>query len=285
MGKIIKITIRGRSTETEAPTVEDAVEQIRDCLDLMRGLEDAVAEDGQSEIVWRLVNARRASPLSIEIEAFPRRFATNIDERTALVISCAARGLAAIKERAERPEYFTDRVLQRTHRLAVRVTNGLDLSEMDFGDDLPKSTLTPTVAIVVARNTDRVLKPFDRPHREIGSAEGYVQAVEVDGHGHKVLTLRHRVTGEDVKCYLNGNALEEMEQRQIRDVYRHARVLVSGIIHVRSDERIGRIDADDLRFFRSRGELPQVDDITDPEFTGGLQSEEYLRRLRDGNLN
>lgn len=283
MGRVIKITIRGRGAETDAPTVEDAIGQIRDYLEVIQGVEEAVVGGGESEIVWRLVNAQRASPLTVELEAFPKRFATNIDRRVALVVSGTAHGLAAVREKAERPEYFTDRVLQRAHKIAERVTNGLDLSEIDFGENLPKDTLTPAVAGVVSRNTDRILRPTDRPYNELGSVEGYILGVEVDGQGHKVLTIQHRLTGEEVKCFLSGDALEKLESRQIRDVYRHARVLVSGRIHVRADRKISRMDAEDLRFFRSRHELPDIDDIIDREFTGGLASEEYLGRLRRGD--
>ena len=31
-------------------------------------------------------------------------------------------------------------------------------------------------------------------------------------------------------------------------------------------------------------ELPSVDDILDEDFTGGLRTEEYLERLRNGQL-
>jgi hypothetical protein len=35
---------------------------------------------------------------------------------------------------------------------------------------------------------------------------------------------------------------------------------------------------------RARSELPQIDDILDPDFTDGIESVEYVRRLRDGTL-
>lgn len=34
-----------------------------------------------------------------------------------------------------------------------------------------------------------------------------------------------------------------------------------------------------------KDELPGVDDILDDEFTGGLKTEEYLERLRNGRLS
>jgi hypothetical protein len=48
---------------------------------------------------------------------------------------------------------------------------------------------------------------------------------------------------------------------------------------------LSQIDAISVRFLRNRADLPTVDDIADETFTGGLSSEEYLERLRDGSLS
>jgi hypothetical protein len=45
------------------------------------------------------------------------------------------------------------------------------------------------------------------------------------------------------------------------------------------------MDATQVRFLRSRSELPDVDDIIDPNFTGGMRSEDYLDKLRDDDIS
>jgi hypothetical protein len=45
-----------------------------------------------------------------------------------------------------------------------------------------------------------------------------------------------------------------------------------------------QVEADAVQFLRPREELPRASEIVDENFTGGLKSEEYLERLRNGNL-
>ena len=44
------------------------------------------------------------------------------------------------------------------------------------------------------------------------------------------------------------------------------------------------MEVETVRFFKPRQYLPQIDDIIDENFTGGLTSEAYLERLRIGTL-
>ena len=165
------------------------------------------------------------------------------------------------------------------------MANGLDLSEIDFGEGIPGVVVTPLVAQLSANNVRAVLTPGDKPYRELGAIEGVIESVERDGFGRRILSVKHRLTGETIKCVLSGNALEAVEDHRIADVYRSRRLRVFGIIHYRSLGRIREIDATEAEFGRPRAELPSVDDILDENFTGGLRSEDYLERLRDGRLN
>ena len=226
---------------------------MRDYLEVLRGVEEAAAGDGTSKIVWRIVDASRNSPLAFELEAFPKHYAVNIDGRVQIVMSETAFGFASLQTNAEHPSYFTDKVLGRVHRIFERATNGLSQSDADFGVGLPQLLLTPTVARMAARNTDRVLKPTDKPYKELGSVEGFFQGVERDGYGRHVAFVRDHVTGEVVKCLVSGTALANVEEHQ-----------VFGKLHYRAKGKLTQIEAYSFRFFRNRPDLPQVEDIIDP---------------------
>ena len=284
MNRTVKISISGRGPDTDAPLVEDALDEIRDWVGILRGVEEAAAGSSGTAIEWRLVNASRNSPLAFEIAPFPRQFATNIDRRVAIVLEETARGLHAIQTRAERPRHFTNDVMRKARRVMERVTNGLGSAAIDFGPDLPTTRITPTVARAATRNVDLVLESPDRPYKEVGSVEGYLQAVERDGFGRCIAYVVERVTGQQVKCIVTGVALADLESREIRDIWRSQRVQVAGLIHFEGIGKIDRIDAEHFRFMRARSELPQVDDILDPDFTGAIESVEYVRRLRDSTL-
>ena len=279
--RTIKLSVRARG-ETDSPSVDDFIGQVRDYFEILEGVEGAIAEDGASALVWRVVNAHTNSPIQIEVRAFAREFAVNIDERADIVTRQTALGLRQLRQSGERPEYFTDQVLQRAERFFDRVTNGLAATVVDYGPDLPELEITPTVARVAVEHTRKILKPEMRPYQEFGSVEGFAESIERDGWGNPILRIHSRLTGESVKAFVTGDAAAELEKHQIRDVWKGRRVQVVGRLKYRGVGNLNYVEAIAVRFMRDRTELPELDDIQDENFTGGLSSEEYLERLRDG---
>ena len=285
MSDPIRFTIRAKDVETDAPTVEDLLAQIGDWNSIMRGVEEAIAEDGTSEIEWRVTGASKNSPLSFELTPFPRRHGMNIERRTKQVKEGISAGLSVLRAKPERPSYFTEQVLEKAERLFERVTNGLSLTRIEFGDDLPTIEITPSQAKLAAKNVTAVREPKEKPYREIGSVEGILQAVERDGYGRPLLWIKLRVSGETIKCIARGGAQSEVEHHEIADIWRNRRVRIFGTIYYRALGQITQVESDAVQFLRLREELPRASEIVDENFTGGLKSEEYLERLRNGTLS
>jgi len=78
MSKTITVSITGKGPGTDAPSVGDVLDQLRDYFDLLGILEETLAEDGQSAIVWRIVDATKVNPLTFTIQAFARQYAVNV---------------------------------------------------------------------------------------------------------------------------------------------------------------------------------------------------------------
>lgn len=281
MPRTIKLSVKA-SGEIDSPTVDDLLEQVRDYFEILKGVEQAVAEDGSNAIEWRIVAATTNSPITFEARAFAHDFGVNVDNRAEIVARHTALGLQQLEQKGERPPYFTDKVLARADRLFSRVTNGLERTSVFLGDDLPSLDVTPAIARRASENVRAALKPDSRPYEELGSIEGFVEKIEKDGWGHPVVRLRVRLTGDTVKCFVRGNALKAFEDRQIGDVWRGRRVQLFGMLKFKGLGALFQIDADEVRFLRTRAELPSVEDILDENFTGGLSTEEYLTRVRDG---
>jgi hypothetical protein len=284
MSDPIRLTIRGHNVETDAPTVEDLLAQIGDWMVILRSVEEAIAEDGSTEIEWRVTGASKSSPLAFELMPFPRRHGMNIEGRTEGVKEHVSRGLQLLRSRAERPTYFTDPVLEKAEGLFQRVTNGLDLTTIEFGDSFPPVEISRDDAKIAAANTLAVRRPRDKPYREIGSIEGALQRVERDGYGRPVLYVRLRLDGETVKCLARGDAESEVERHEIAEIWKSRRIRLFGTIHYRAPGRMTQIECDSVQFLRPQDELPRAIDIVDANFTSGLTSEEYLERLRNGDF-
>ena len=101
MTKPIKITVSGTDHRGgDAPAVEDLLAQIKDFVYVLREVEDAVSDTG-GEIVWRVTDASKNSPLTIEVTPTPKQHAMNIDERVEKVVRATAMGFQKIAQTGE----------------------------------------------------------------------------------------------------------------------------------------------------------------------------------------
>lgn len=283
MSRTVTISVEASAPDTDAPTVDDLLAQLRDYFDLLNIVEENLAADGQTAVQWRVISAAKASPLSFTCQAFPRQFAVNIDTRVDMVLGFANTALMDLCTGNDLSAVLLDGAAAKALSIFQRVTNGLGRTVFETDSPkIPVVALTPPVARVAVRTISSQLSPVDRPYKELGSIEGYVETVSLDGWGRRILYLKHRISGAEVKCVVSGDAEREFALREIADVWRKQRVTVSGTIHFKSAGRISHVDVDRVRFLRSRTELPGVDDIIDVGFTGGMKSEEYLAKLRDG---
>ena len=48
--RVVRIRIRGHGAETDAPSVEDLLDQVRDYVEILKGVEAAIAADGENAI-------------------------------------------------------------------------------------------------------------------------------------------------------------------------------------------------------------------------------------------
>ena len=61
MSKKIKLSVSGRGSETDAPTIEDFLGQVRDYFEVLSQVEETLAGDGESAIEWRITGASKNS--------------------------------------------------------------------------------------------------------------------------------------------------------------------------------------------------------------------------------
>lgn len=282
MAKPIKITIKGSDeTGTDAPTVDDFLGQVRDFLDVLRGVERAVSDDGENEIVWRVTNAQMNSPIWVEVTPFAKNPAIYVEARAEAVERVAVEGMRAIKLGEQHPRGFNDDVMKKARAIYARVTNGL--SDTAFSFDHTISAEPIIIDRQVASNVEAAhsaaLSEAPQPYRELGSIEGFVSKAELDGFGRAVLRFRARLTGEEIKAVAAGRAFQQLESLKLSDVWQGVRVRVYGIISYRGLGEIQGMEASGIEVM-DQTSLPSPEDIIDETFTGGLKAEEYLAELR-----
>jgi hypothetical protein len=286
----IKIIIRGRATDNDRPTIEDVVNQVRDFFHLL-SLVEIAANPGlsSSEVVWRVTRVTMRSPLTLEAEGESKRHGYDVSDRVIRTKHLALEGLAQLSKRPERPAHFNDSALQLANQLFDRVSNGL--SQTDVVDPLKPRRATKIradAALGARRNLDIILRPVE-PLTEVMEPTQYVELGSVEGtlaktgrwRGKPAFYVRDALTGSDVLCFPGRNLASRFgEETSVSEVWRGKRVRVSGIIEYTSAGQVKCIRADSVEELSERNKTPDVEEIFDPDFTGGLSPLAYLERLR-----
>jgi hypothetical protein len=283
LAKPISITVKGNDVDGEdAPTVEDLLAQIQDFVGVLKGVEEAMADDGKKEIVWRVTNVTRNSPLSFEITPFPKSHAMNIDHWAEQVVVSAAQGFLALSTGRGRPAYFSDALIEKVEKVYDRITNGLAQTAVDFSNyvEAPPIEITKQTVGTSVSAIQMFRAPQPVPHKELGSVEGTITRVELDGYQRPVLWLRSRLDGQTIKCIAVGSALDRIGRYEIGEVLKGMRITVYGVVNYRDLENIGSVEVDGVHVFVDDSELPSFADIVSPGFTNGLEASEFLEALR-----
>lgn len=281
MAKSIRVTIKGAGEPGKnAPTVDDLIGQIRDFVGVLEGVEKAFSDDDSIQIVWRVTDAERENPISFELTPFSANPAIFIDSRAEQVERATFEGFAALRRGIQRPSYFTDDVLSKARKIHSRVLNGLAGTTATLRDspDVEPVVIDLDAARAVEKATD-ASRPVVAPYRSLGSIEGFVARAELDGFGRAVLRFKSRLDGTEIKAIASGKAFRQIEAMRLSDVWEGIRVRVYGTINHKSLSSIDHIDADYIELM-DKADLPDIDDIVDPNFTGGLSTEDYLAELR-----
>jgi hypothetical protein len=280
MGKPVRVTITGPADGwIDAPTVDDLLGQIRDFLDVLRGVERAAEAGGTNQLVWRVTDAAMNSPISLELTPFGAGPAAATAARAERVERIAIDGLKALRRGEARPPYFTDDVIAKARKLHSRVTNGLSDTIIALADDAEPVVIDRAAARDFERTMERAQALASIPYKEFGSVEGFVTKPELDGYGRAILRFKARLGGAEIKAFASGHAFRQVEALTLHDVWEGVRVRVYGTISYKTLGQIEHINATGIEVLDTQP-LPGINDIVDPNFTGGLSTEEFLRELR-----
>jgi len=266
---------------TDAPTVDDLLGQVQDFVEMLRGVEDAVTDDGKV-LVWRVTDVTMNSPISIEVTPFSPNPAIFADSRAVVVQDAVRKGFSALAAGELRPAYFTDDVLPSAQRIYGRILNGLAETTIDFESDeeTPPVEISREIARVVT-TAAAAARPIHIPYRELGSIEGFISTAERDGYGRGVLRFRSRLDGAIVKAVATGEAFQQLEKFRLGEVWDGVRVRVYGVLRYRDFGDLESVDATGIEVL-DQAHLPSAADIIDPDFTGGRRTEDYLEAMRNG---
>ncbi len=288
MANPIKIIVRGIETDgNDFPTVQDLLSQVRDQVDILEEVEAAITGVSRPELVWRVTDVTKDSPITFEITPFAKTHGMNIENMAYTVVKATADGLEAISKMGTRPLHFNDKVLKKVNGFNKRVTNGLCGTEIDFSkyDSAESFKIDARSAKQTSAKIEEIIKPKIKPHREIGSIEGHVKTIGRDGFGKPFVTISTRLDRQDVKCIFSDAGLDKIGHLEVGRVIKGLRVKLHGIIFYKSPMILDHVAVERTEFFPDESSLPSISDLIDQDFTGGKSSVEFIRQGRDNGRN
>lgn len=280
----IKIIVKAIESEgDDSPTVEDLLSQVQDQVDILHEVESAIAGESGSELVWRVTDVTKNSPISFEITPFPRTHGMNIENRAIAVVKATADGLETISTKGTRPLFFNDKVLKKISGISKRVTNGLRGTEVEFSKYSGAANFymdTKSANLTIAK-IEKITRPAAKPYREIGSVEGYVKTIGRDGFGRPIVTITTRLDRQDVKCIASDAGLDKIGHLEVGKVIKGVRVKLHGLLYYKAPSVLDYVEVERTELFPDKSILPKIIDLIDRDFTGGKLSVEYIREGRE----
>lgn len=282
----VVITVEPSQAHGGKPRVDDVMLQV---LDFLRVADDAKAFLGWSgfDFEWRLEKASTNSPFTliaiaepIAPDVEPAAIIGHVEEvrrATVSVFRDVARGQTA-------PGWLTQDGAASLAQIHRRTLNGIVKTRFDFGGDAGEVEVEPEQATNALSALERaaVTAPEQFPYR--------VAHGEIDGRMVSVSRWRNlpaiQITNAAyglIWCILSEQQMEQFGGEQtLSDVWKGRSVSVPGRVFYGQNGKPTRIEAIDIR----AKEIPAVDleDVLDPEFTGGLSPVEYLAKLHEGEL-
>lgn len=234
-------------------------------LDLLRGLLDVVTDDG-TRTTWHPVDVH---PGSLVMTVLPKTDAAG----TATSLARARKRMRSIEDLREgRPgaEQLSLKTIRKLVQLGNKITaaNGVEGLSLSQGDDVTArvdaATITHGEALI------------EGTHESVGSVTGRLDLISARrGRRHvEVSTSEDGVVKCDVPAALWRRTLDLMDQD----------VVVDGVLHRNAFGTRTRIEALRIDPVPPRPLPPTVEELTgilEPDWTGGLDSVEWVRQQRD----
>ena len=265
-----KLTFNVDARDKEQGVPFDAfVDMARHVATMLAGLD--MAATGEPSLRW-VIRELTIGSANVGLEAVP---INPLLDRSAVVVSQFASGMAVVRDHHQRPEWFADDVWDGVKGVIQVLHDGIE--RVTFGG--PDTAVVLTDAIHLPEEIDM---EFDAQagagaQMSLSSIEGAIE--DVFGHDKQSpwFAIWDRLYGRRVRC--------EFPPRMWDDVRAglQERVRVHGLVSFDHRGRPTSVQVRSLSVLAHDKRRPRAADLYGlvPGLTGGLPSDEWVRRIRD----
>ena len=237
-------------------------------LEILHDLDVAVSGDTKGSLDW-VVTDLHLSSLSVVVESQSKIENKNAGPK---VVDLCVTGMRQLEEEGVTPPYFPESSLKLAKRLVGMIGKNGVTGIVVSSPTAPThaATLSPKAAVHI----DELLPT---KYSALGSIEGRMEMISL----HKIpkFVVYHARTQRAVAC-----KFDKAQLNMIKDIL-GTRVNVYGTIFYNTKGEPLRVeDIVDIRLLKEKHELATIKELhgIDPDYTGGLDSVEYLKRVRLG---
>jgi hypothetical protein len=265
MGQQFTILVEGRDGGVPAERFVDVVVK---ALAVMRDLDARSSEDGKAAIHWHITKATTNTPLTLTLEA---HVPAQRRDTSRAVVKSYFRGLRKLESGKGVPSDFGDDTLKEARSLLGLLDRGVSRVEFSApGEEKVVPTLRSAALI------DEFFGRRTTYHLADTTVEGSLETVTI--HGGDAFDIFDQLTGTRVRCVLGEGRITEAVAALGK------RVSVSGRAKFSEKGRPLSIEVESIRVMRDKAGLPKASDFEGAgklDVTGGIDSVEFVRRLRD----
>ncbi|MGE0540936.1 MAG: hypothetical protein AB7R89_12230 [Dehalococcoidia bacterium] len=261
----LRIEIKGRDGQIAVPTVVTALDS---AVKILMDLDAAISGQPKGSLDWMIAGLATGSAV-MELASESRLEDHNYGPD---VTAAFVNGLEQIEAEGATPPYISEAGMQRARRFVKLIGRGGATGLVVGG---PSKTVQLTARAAV--NIDQLIKVR---RRSVGSVEGKIETVSIHGRPHVIVYqsgTRKAITSKfppERADALLASAKDVMGRR----------VNVAGVVYRNGRGEPMRVEVREIRTLGRDDELPTIEQIggSDPDFTGALSTDEYIRSIRVG---
>jgi hypothetical protein len=253
-GQVGSITLRGFLT-----AVESALRMLSD-------YDAAISGKPKGTLDWIITDVSTGS-LRIVTQSCSRIEDRNFGPEVA---DRFIKGWSEIERHCATPAYLSEQGMKQARQLTRLIGR-----EGMTGFAAASQTVAVEITPQASANIEQLLKVRQC---SIGCVEGKLETISI--HGESRFIIYHPRTGKAVTCRVPPDRLRTMISTEMLG----RRIIASGKVCSNMKGEPLRVDAEDIKILRRNEELPPTSALSglDPNFTGNLSTEEYIRSLRSG---
>lgn len=248
MAEKVKIKIQPSGGATTSLTVEDAMHQILDFIDMLRAADLSEKPD---KIIWRLESAKTNSPLEVTAFATGPDPSISISYQAKQTADRVCKTIESLEKGGPLPSWMDGHTANIAERFFRRNMNGIGRTDISVNDNPPTTVVHATAkigALSIEKSRIQVeIEKVDWTRSEYGAVEGEIIST-TSVHTKPAIIIKERLSGEKISCILSPELAEKVGPTHSWDeTWDQRRFSISGELHFNADGKMTKINAVDLR--------------------------------------